>query len=332
MEQQNYMVWVRCFTYNHAPYIEDALNGFCMQETTFPFVCTIVDDASTDGEQEVIKNYLQEHFDLEDKAIVRNEETDDYILTFARHKTNINCFFAVLYLKYNHYSVKKPKMPYIQEWNDNARYIALCEGDDFWIGKEFLQQSVSFLDKNPKYSCVFGNRIVCNEDATQFRTFKFKGDLTINDIMHGTNMGLRNLCFRSEVLKAASSVVGARDLYLYYRCAVSGKMKYMDKDFAVYRYTGKGVCSSITGREAIFTRYQHYYNFHKATNFKYQKEYVNYQIRQMFSNLFYPSLLMYCLQMTQRFHVPSRWRYAWYIWFVISNICGKLYTLVIKLF
>ncbi|MBR4365861.1 MAG: glycosyltransferase family 2 protein, partial [Bacteroidaceae bacterium] len=83
----NFIVRVSCMTFNHAPYIEDAMNGFTMQETTFPFVCTIIDDASTDGEQEVIKKYLQEHFDLEDSSVVRNEETDDYVLTFARHKT-----------------------------------------------------------------------------------------------------------------------------------------------------------------------------------------------------------------------------------------------------
>ena len=70
-------------TFNHAQYIEDALNGFTMQQTTFPYVCCIIDDASTDGEQEVIRNYLNEHFDLEDKMIARHEETDDYVLTFA---------------------------------------------------------------------------------------------------------------------------------------------------------------------------------------------------------------------------------------------------------
>ena len=73
MEDKKYLVRVSCMTYNHAPYIVDAMNGFCMQETDFPFVCTIMDDASTDGEQEVIKKYLTDHFDLNDQTIVRNE-------------------------------------------------------------------------------------------------------------------------------------------------------------------------------------------------------------------------------------------------------------------
>ena len=57
---QNPLVQVRCITFNHASYIEDAMDGFCMQETDFPFLCTAYDDASTDGEPEVIINYKTE--------------------------------------------------------------------------------------------------------------------------------------------------------------------------------------------------------------------------------------------------------------------------------
>ena len=72
-EKYKYLVCVHCMTYNHASYITDALNGFTMQQTTFPFVCTIVDDASTDGEQEAIRNYLEASFDLDDLMVVRKE-------------------------------------------------------------------------------------------------------------------------------------------------------------------------------------------------------------------------------------------------------------------
>ncbi len=60
-----FMVNVSCMTYNQAPYITETMNGFCIQQTSFPFVCTIMDDCSTDEEQEVIKLYLKENFDLE---------------------------------------------------------------------------------------------------------------------------------------------------------------------------------------------------------------------------------------------------------------------------
>lgn len=146
------MVCARCMTYNQSKYILDTLNGFTIQETDFPYVCTIMDDASTDGEPEVIRQYLQQYFDLEDNRTVRHEETDDYILTFAQHKTNKNCFFAVLLLKYNHYrnpEKKKQKLQYIAQWNENAKYLAACEGDDYWTVPYKLQMQVNYLETHP---------------------------------------------------------------------------------------------------------------------------------------------------------------------------------------
>ena len=147
MEQEyKYMIVTRCFTFNHAPYIKDAMNGFTMQETTFPIITCIVDDASTDGEQEVIRQYLSEHFQLP----YRSEETNDYYLICANHNTNPNCTFVVLFLKYNHYR-KKSKLPYISEWCDKAKYLAFCEGDDYWTDDLKLQKQVNFLENNPEF-------------------------------------------------------------------------------------------------------------------------------------------------------------------------------------
>lgn len=140
-------------TYNHAPYIVDTMNGFTMQQTTFPFVCIIIDDASTDGEQEVISHYLEENFDLNDNAIVKTKETENYRRTFARHKSNPNCYFVVILLKYNHYSIGKPS-GYIKDWTE-CKYYALCEGDDYWIDPFKLQKQVDFLENNPSYNMVY---------------------------------------------------------------------------------------------------------------------------------------------------------------------------------
>lgn len=54
VENNNVQVCVECMTFNQATYIKDTLDGFCMQQTSFPYVCIVMDDASTDGEQEVI--------------------------------------------------------------------------------------------------------------------------------------------------------------------------------------------------------------------------------------------------------------------------------------
>lgn len=148
----SFYVVVRCMTYNHHAYIEDAMNGFCMQKTTFPFVCVIVDDASIDGAQNVIKKYVQEHFELID-----TNETDDYVLNFAQHKRNTNCHFAVVYLKYNHYSINKDRVQYCARWQAKAKYLAFCEGDDYWIDVNKLQMQVSFLENNNEYGMCYTN-------------------------------------------------------------------------------------------------------------------------------------------------------------------------------
>lgn len=172
----DFLVCVRCFTFNHAPYIEDAMNGFCMQQTHFPYVCVIVDDASTDGESEVIKNYLQTHFDLDNKAVVRNEGTDDYVLTFAQHKDNKNCFFAVYYLKYNHYSIKKNKFPYFTEFYDGVKYHALCEGDDYWINPQKLQMQVDFLDTHEDVGICYTNFNILYDDCQKQKIALFTSE------------------------------------------------------------------------------------------------------------------------------------------------------------
>ena len=150
----NFLVRVSCMTYNQHAYITDALNGFVMQQTNFPFVCTIVDDASTDGEQEVIKKYVQDNFDLQDASVAYEKDTDYGHVIFAQHKTNKNCVFAVILLKETHYSQKNSKAPYLTEWLD-TKYIALCEGDDYWTDPLKLQRQVDFLEANVDYSLCF---------------------------------------------------------------------------------------------------------------------------------------------------------------------------------
>ena len=137
-EDVKYIVCTRCFTYNHERYIKDALEGFAIQRTSFPVVSVIVDDASTDSTAEVIRCYLVEHFDLSVSGSY-DRDTDYGHITFAEHKTNKQCWFAVVYLKENHYRLRKSKIHYLKEWMDSAKYHAICEGDDYWSDCNKLQ-------------------------------------------------------------------------------------------------------------------------------------------------------------------------------------------------
>lgn len=169
----HFLAFVRCWTYNHAPYIKDAMDGFSIQKTQFPYLCIIVDDASTDGEPDVIKEYLLQYFDLSDKAVARNEETDDYVLTYARHKTNTNCFFAVFLLKYNHHG-KKSKWSYYDKWIRNVKYHAICEGDDYWTDPCKLQKQVSFLEGHPDYGLCYTDFDLLEQSCKEFTRAVFE--------------------------------------------------------------------------------------------------------------------------------------------------------------
>lgn len=253
-EKYDWMVCVQCLTYNQAHYIEYAMNGFTMQETTFPFVCCIIDDTSTDGEQEVIKEYLDEHFDLEDKNVVRSEETDDYVLTFARHKTNLNCYFAVLFLKYNHYSIKKSKVPYYAQWRDNAKYTAMCEGDDFWIKSDKLQKQFDFMHTHTEFMLCSHNAIVI-EDNSWYRSFNSIGEsreLTLEDCVNSWIIPTASIFFSNKILRTKFPWSNKRfftgDQRLITTCAVSGKIYFFNEYMSIYRHYSTSAATQIKNR------------------------------------------------------------------------------------
>jgi len=254
MESYKYMVRVSCMTYNHALYVVDTMNGFCIQDTSFPYVCTILDDASNDGEPEVIKQYLQKHFDLNNTHVVRNEETDDYCLTFAQHKTNKNCFFAVLFLKYNHYQIKKPKSPYLTEWNESSKYVALCEGDDYWIDPLKLQKQVDLMEVHPNCSLCHGDENFLKQETGEVITnynkpllYKYKEsngervfDYLINfEIMIKTATTLFRTDTLSQITKQRAELkqplFRMGDVPLWLDLISNGTVLYLDEVLAVYR-------------------------------------------------------------------------------------------------
>ena len=116
-------VSIRCITYNQEPYIAQALDGFLMQDTDFPFEVVVHDDASTDRTADIIREY----------------------------ERNYPKIVKPIYEKENLY-IKQNKL-FNKIVNDACRgkYIALCEGDDYWIDTLKLQKQINFLEKNPDY-------------------------------------------------------------------------------------------------------------------------------------------------------------------------------------
>lgn len=221
----SFKVYVSCMTYNQSAYIKDALDGFCMQQTSFPFVCGIIDDASTDGEQEMIQHYLEESFDLADSTIMKRDETDDYTRIFARHKENKNCYFAVVFLKYNHYSQRKNKIPYVKEWRNDANYVAFCEGDDYWIDSIKLQKQVDYLDNHPECAMSYTRTMMLQQKT--------------GEIKKGPNVpyrGLKSLLMRNYI-STLSVVISSKVLRQYFIEINPSQYKWAQGDYPIWLYS-----------------------------------------------------------------------------------------------
>ena len=275
-----FRVCVRCYTFNHASYIVDALDGFVIQKTLFPFVCAIVDDASTDGEPDVIKDYLSKHFVISDDSMVYNEETDDYVLTFARHKTNLNCWFLVLLLKENHRRQGKGKMQYLRRWVKDSEYIAFCEGDDYWTDSQKLQKQVDFLDAHKDYSLCCHRFKIFNEDTGEWRDdfvsdafSKHPGVLGL-EVTNSENFKTRftwtlTLCYRKSMYDRISFPHykgGRRDFHLHYHLLNVGRGYCFSDYMGVYRKHSEGVWSCHTALEQARIRLEGYkdlYHYNK---------------------------------------------------------------------
>lgn len=122
------MVSILTTAYNHAPYIAQALNSFLMQKTDFPFEVIIHDDASTDGTADIIRKYAEKYPDI----------------------------IHPIFQTENQYSkgadVYKFMIPLIR-----GKYIAQCEGDDYWCDERKLQKQVDYMEKHSECSYCFCN-------------------------------------------------------------------------------------------------------------------------------------------------------------------------------
>lgn len=266
-----FKVRVGCITYNHAPYIKDTLEGFCIQETDFPFLCTVFDDASTDGEQKVINQYLEDHFDLGNTSIASKVETDDYIQIFAQHKINKNCYFAVLFLKYNHYSLNKPKLQYIPNWQDSVKYTALCEGDDYWTDPLKLQKQVSFLESHDDFVMCFTDCLIFDENkGTKYRRSIFnkgnralatKGKDCFYDIILGyceirtLSVLIRTEAYFNRMVTPVAFMMG--DVPLWLDLSQQGNIMFMEDCTGVYRkHIGSASRNPDTLKKFQFSMYE----------------------------------------------------------------------------
>lgn len=258
-EQDNfkYMVAARCMTYNQAAYIEDTLHGFAIQETTFPVVYIIVDDASTDDEPNVIKRWASRNLSSNGGSIWSDVPYGS--LAVAPLKDKPNQLFVFLLLHENHYQSGngKRRLEYIAEWCDNAKYHAICEGDDYWIHPMKLQKQVVFMEENSDAGIIHTDCSSYNESTGSFHHFINRKE-TINSSIDTTKSkdnivqyykGELNIRFCTVLIRASTmTMIRNADPFLFdghlslgdsqtwVGCLLLGKrILYMDEETAVYR-------------------------------------------------------------------------------------------------
>lgn len=268
-DNYKYLVCVRCMTFNHSKYIEKALDGFCMQDTTFPFVCLIVDDKSTDGEQEILLQYVQQNFNL-----VRPTQNRGYgEEVFAQHKSNKNCYFVILLLNQNHYSIRKDKLAYLSEWRDASLLEAICEGDDYWIDSQKLHKQATFLRDHSEYvlSTHAFQRLengelksVINGSSTPF-TYDLKKGL------HNWLTQPLTALYRIDAYPSKEEIAkydNYMDNHLFYLILKKGLGYHIGDSMGVYRISGEGVWTSISKAKAYKSDLRSYLELYRHNNDK----------------------------------------------------------------
>lgn len=216
------VVSVCCTVYNHEDYIRDALDGFLIQETNFDYEIIVHDDASTDNSAEIILDYANKYPEII-KAIYQSE---------------------------NQYSQGIKPWPNFVFPKAQGKYIAICEGDDYWTDPLKLQKQVDFLEKNPDFSISFHEVKVYIEGkkklVNDYLVRNVPKTTSIFDLLKGNYIQTPSVLYRKitiEKIPPEYLISPTGDYFLHIIAAEKGKIYKFNEQMAVYRVGNSGVWS-----------------------------------------------------------------------------------------
>lgn len=248
------LVSVYCLAYNHESSIKQAIKGVISQKTNFDFELLIHEDASTDNTAKIIKEYEKKYPDIV-KPIYQTENQF------------FKCNLAQKYL-----------VPATQ-----GKYVAICEGDDFWTDENKLQMQVDYMESQPECAMCFHavEQLEADGKRTVFRPLKESCEVPAELIIKRGGMFCPSvsLMFRADVMMEWPEFRIVADVYDYpsqVLAAVKGKSYYIDNIMGVYRFASEG---SWTEQHKSVTDFKHTNNetqwlelFDEYTNGKYRAE------------------------------------------------------------
>jgi len=217
---QKTLVSIAVLTYNHQNYIEQALDSFLMQKTEFDFEIIVGDDASTDNTSSILMSY---------------KERFPKLFNLNLHSKNIG-------MMPNFISTLK---------SCKGKYIAFCEGDDYWTDIKKLQKQIDFLEKNEDYAICFHDCKIFNQANNKLeednitkseKDIYTKSDLVTGNFMQTPSIVIRNNFTIPDWFK--KSPIGDWPLYLH--LIDDFKIKKINEVMAVYRVHQESVWSSKT--------------------------------------------------------------------------------------
>ena len=248
------MVSIVCTSYNHGDYLAEAIDGFLMQKTNFEFEILIYDDASTDHSPRVIKQYENKYPSL------------------------IN----PIYQTQNQYS-KGVRVELFNHNRARGKYIAVCEGDDFWTDPCKLQKQVDYMEAHPACSMTVhaADRVLSDKKKVLSTVRPEHGNaiFSIERVIEGGGdlIATNSMVYSKEKVPTLApfylnAVVG--DYPLVILAALHGTVDYLDDNMSAYRV---GVKGSWTERELATSmkRINHYRDMEKM--FDEINEYTNFQ-------------------------------------------------------
>ena len=217
---------IKCMVYNQAPYIRQCLDGFVMQQTNFPFIAIVHDDASTDGSASIIQEYADRYPEIIRPLFEEENQYSKPGMTIGRMLLNM-------------------------EVPESVKYIAICEGDDYWTDPLKLQKQVDFLECHPDFSICHHRIRIFNQDTNLFEeppAMSLPNITSIDDLVRGNHIINLSAVYRnvhlSEDDMALIANVYPADYPSHLVYAQYGKIYKQDDIMGVYRH-GSGVWSSV---------------------------------------------------------------------------------------
>ena len=234
------LVSISCITYNHVNFIRDAIESFLMQKTDFPLEVLIHDDNSTDGAEDIIREYEKKYPDI----IKPIYETENQWNKGIRGSLAFNFPRA------------------------RGKYVALCEGDDYWTDPLKLQKQVDFLEKNPEYSMCFHPVRVFFEDKEEDDVIlpaeKDPSKFTKEELIKKNFIFTNSVMYRKLNYDNMPKVIPG-DWYMHLYHAKFGKIGFIDRVMSAYRRHSGGLWwDSYKNMDKIHLKHGvQEFNFHK---------------------------------------------------------------------